>query len=321
MAYEPFAAKAASYSRPVKAGTTWATLCLPFEVSLANQNFRAFKLLSADDVTETVELEEIETNIAAGTPVIIKMKVEKFNELINERTRGILICNPNNPTGYVYTRQEMEQIRDIVKKHDLYLFADEVYREYIYTDEPYTSAMHLEGIENNVILVDSVSKRYSECGIRIGAIITKNTEVRKAVLKFCQARLSPPLMGQIIAEASLEAPESYIEGVQKEYVERRNCLVNGLNQIPGVFSPMPKGAFYTVAKLPVDNAEKFCRWLLEEFSYEGETVMMAPASGFYSTKGAGLDEVRLAYVLCCDELRKALVCLEKGLEAYPGRVK
>ena len=181
--------------------------------------------------------------------------------------------------------------------------------------------MHLEGIENNVILVDSVSKRYSECGIRIGAIITKNTEVRKAVLKFCQARLSPPLMGQIIAEASLEAPESYIEGVQKEYVARRNCLVNGLNQIPGVFSPMPKGAFYTVAKLPVDNAEKFCRWLLEEFSYEGETVMMAPASGFYSTKGAGLDEVRLAYVLCCDELRKALVCLEKALEAYPGRVK
>lgn len=247
--------------------------------------------------------------------------IEEFEKLINDRTRGILICNPNNPTGYVYTRQEMEQIRDIVKKHDLYLFADEVYREYIYTDEPYTSAMHLEGIENNVILVDSVSKRYSECGIRIGAIITKNTEVRKAVLKFCQARLSPPLMGQIIAEASLEAPESYIEGVQKEYVERRNCLVNGLNQIPGVFSPMPKGAFYTVAKLPVDNAEKFCRWLLEEFSYEGETVMMAPASGFYSTKGAGLDEVRLAYVLCCDELRKALVCLEKGLEAYPGRVK
>ena len=247
--------------------------------------------------------------------------VEEFEKLINANTRAILICNPNNPTGYVYTRQEMEQIRDIVKKHDLYLFADEVYREYIYTDEPYTSAMHLEGIENNVILVDSVSKRYSECGIRIGAIITKNTEVRKAVLKFCQARLSPPLMGQIIAEASLEAPESYIEGVQKEYVERRNCLVNGLNQIPGVFSPMPKGAFYTVAKLPVDNAEKFCRWLLEEFSYEGETVMMAPASGFYSTKGAGLDEVRLAYVLCCDELRKALVCLEKGLEAYPGRVK
>ena len=269
-------------------------------------------------VSAGAKIRTIATSIEEGFAL---PKVEKFNELINERTRGILICNPNNPTGYVYTRQEMEQIRDIVKKHDLYLFADEVYREYIYTDEPYTSAMHLEGIENNVILVDSVSKRYSECGIRIGAIITKNTEVRKAVMKFCQARLSPPLMGQIIAEASLEAPESYIEGVQKEYVERRNCLVNGLNQIPGVFSPMPKGAFYTVAKLPVDNAEKFCRWLLEEFSYEGETVMMAPASGFYSTKGAGLDEVRLAYVLCCDELRKALVCLEKGLEAYPGRVK
>ena len=247
--------------------------------------------------------------------------VEEFEKLINANTRAILICNPNNPTGYVYTREEMEQIRDIVKKHDLYLFADEVYREYIYTEEPYTSAMHLEGIENNVILVDSVSKRYSECGIRIGALITKNTEVRKAVMKFCQARLSPPLMGQIIAEASLEAPESYIEGVQKEYVARRNCLVNGLNNIPGVFSPMPKGAFYTVAKLPVDNAEKFCRWLLEEFSYEGETVMMAPASGFYSTKGAGLDEVRLAYVLNCDELRKALVVLENALEAYPGRVK
>ena len=278
----------------------------------AYANYMAFAISAG------AKIRTIATTIEEGFSL---PKVEKFEELINERTRAILICNPNNPTGYVYTRQEMEQIRDIVKKHDLYLFADEVYREYIYTDEPYTSAMHLEGIENNVILVDSVSKRYSECGIRIGAIITKNTEVRKAVLKFCQARLSPPLMGQIIAEASLEAPESYIEGVQQEYVERRNCLVNGLNQIPGVFSPMPKGAFYTVAKLPVDNAEKFCRWLLEEFSYEGETVMMAPASGFYSTKGAGLDEVRLAYVLCCDELRKALVCLEKGLEAYPGRVK
>lgn len=278
----------------------------------AYANYMAFAISAG------AKIRTIATTIEEGFSL---PKVEKFEELINERTRAILICNPNNPTGYVYTRQEMEQIRDIVKKHDLYLFADEVYREYIYTDEPYTSAMHLEGIENNVILVDSVSKRYSECGIRIGAIITKNTEVRKAVLKFCQARLSPPLMGQIIAEASLEAPESYIEGVQQEYVARRNCLVNGLNQIPGVFSPMPKGAFYTVAKLPVDNAEKFCRWLLEEFSYEGETVMMAPASGFYSTKGAGLDEVRLAYVLCCDELRKALVCLEKGLEAYPGRVK
>lgn len=278
----------------------------------AYANYMAFAISAG------AKIRTIATTIEEGFSL---PKVEKFEELINERTRAILICNPNNPTGYVYTRQEMEQIRDIVKKHDLYLFADEVYREYIYTDEPYTSAMHLEGIENNVILVDSVSKRYSECGIRIGAIITKNTEVRKAVLKFCQARLSPPLMGQIIAEASLEAPESYIEGVQQEYVARRNCLVNGLNQIPGVFSPMPKGAFYTVAKLPVDNAEKFCRWLLEEFSYEGETVMMAPASGFYSTKGAGLDEVRLAYVLCCDELRKALVCLEKALEAYPGRVK
>ncbi len=246
--------------------------------------------------------------------------VEEFEKLINPNTRAILICNPNNPTGYVYTRDEMNQLRDLVKKYGLYLFADEVYREYIYTDEPYVSAMHLEGIEQNVVLVDSVSKRYSECGIRIGALITKNTEVRKAVLKFCQARLSPPLMGQIVAEASLDAPDSYFKGVWDEYLMRRNCLVEGLNRIPGVYSPMPKGAFYTVAKLPVDNAEKFCRWCLEEFSYEGETVMMAPASGFYSTPNTGTDQVRLAYVLNCDELRKALVVLEKALEAYPGRI-
>lgn len=246
--------------------------------------------------------------------------VEEFEKLINPNTRAILICNPNNPTGYVYTRDEMNQLRDLVKKYGLYLFADEVYREYIYTDEPYVSAMHLEGIEQNVVLVDSVSKRYSECGIRIGALITKNAEVRKAVLKFCQARLSPPLMGQIVAEASLDAPDSYFKGVWDEYLMRRNCLVEGLNRIPGVYSPMPKGAFYTVAKLPVDNAEKFCRWCLEEFSYEGETVMMAPASGFYSTPNTGTDQVRLAYVLNCDELRKALVVLEKALEAYPGRI-
>ena len=247
-------------------------------------------------------------------------KVEKFEELINERTRAIMICNPNNPTGYLYTRREMNQIRDLVKKYDLYLFSDEVYREYIYTGSPYISACHLEGIQNNVILIDSVSKRYSECGIRIGALITKNEAVRQAVMKFCQARLSPPLIGQIIAEASLDATEDYYRDVYDEYVERRKCLIDGLNLIPGVYSPIPMGAFYTVAKLPVDDSEKFCRWCLESFEYEGETIMMAPASGFYTTPGIGYNEVRLAYVLKKKDLEKALTILKKALEVYPGRV-
>ena len=246
-------------------------------------------------------------------------KVEKFEELINDKTRAIMICNPNNPTGYLYTRREMNQIRDLVKKYDLYLFSDEVYREYIYTGSPYISAMHLTGIEDNVILIDSVSKRYSECGIRVGALITHNSEVRKAVMKFCQARLSPPLIGQIIAEASLDAPEEYYRNVYDEYVERRKCLIDGLNRIPGVYSPIPMGAFYTVAQLPVDDSEKFCSWCLEEFNYEGETVMMAPASGFYTTHGAGCNQVRLAYVLKKEDLRRALVVLAKALEAYPGK--
>ena len=248
-------------------------------------------------------------------------KVEKFEELINPKTRAILICNPTNPTGYLYTRREMNQIRDMVKKHDLYLFSDEVYREYIYTGSPYISACHLEGIEQNVVLIDSVSKRYSECGIRIGALITKNKEVRKAVMKFCQARLSPPLIGQIAAEASLDAPEEYSRDVYDEYVERRKCLIDGLNRIPGVYSPIPMGAFYTVAKLPVDDSEKFCRWCLEKFSYENETVMMAPASGFYTTPGAGRNQVRIAYVLNKEDLRKALIVLRKALEQYPGRAE
>ena len=246
-------------------------------------------------------------------------KVEQFEELINDRTRAIMICNPNNPTGYLYTRREMNQIRDLVKKYDLYLFSDEVYREYIYTGSPYISAMHLEGIEQNVILIDSVSKRYSECGIRIGALITKNERVRKAVMKFCQARLSPPLIGQIVAEASLDASEDYMRSVYDEYVERRKCLIDGLNRIPGVYSPIPMGAFYTVAKLPVDDSEKFCRWCLQEFSYEGATVMTAPAAGFYTTPGAGINQVRIAYVLKTEDLKKALLVLRKALEAYPGR--
>ena len=247
-------------------------------------------------------------------------KVEKFEELINSRTRAIMICNPNNPTGYLYTRREMNQIRDLVKKYDLYLFLDEVYREYIYTGSPYISVFHLDGIERNTVLIDSVSKRYSECGIRIGCLITKNKEIRQAVMKFCQARLSPPLIGQIVAEASLDAPEEYYRDVYDEYVERRKVLIDGLNRIPGVYSPIPMGAFYTMAQLPVDDSEKFCRWCLEEFEYEGETVMMAPGAGFYTTPGAGQNQVRIAYVLKKEDLERALVVLRKALEAYPGRV-
>ena len=242
--------------------------------------------------------------------------IEKFEEQITPKTKAILICNPNNPTGYLYTKQEMRKIRDLVKKYKLYLFSDEVYREFIYTKAPYISAFHLEGIEENVVLLDSVSKRYSECGIRIGALITKNKAVREAVMKFCQARLSPPLIGQVIAEASLSTPAEYMEEVYDEYLSRRNFLVDGLNRIPGVFSPTPMGTFYTMARLPVDNAERFCKWCLTDFSYEGQTVMLAPGSGFYSDPEDGVDEVRLAYVLNKDDLGKALVVLQKALEAY-----
>lgn len=242
--------------------------------------------------------------------------IEKFEALINERTKGIMICNPNNPTGYLYSRAEMNQIKHLVQKHDLYLFSDEVYREFIYTGSPYISACHLVGIEDNVVLIDSVSKRYSECGIRIGALITKNKELRKTVMKFCQARLSPPLLGQLVAEASLEADPEYNRDVYEEYVERRKYLVDKLNQIPGVYTPIPMGAFYTVARLPVDDADKFCEWCLSDFEYEGQTIFMAPASGFYTTPGKGKDEVRLAYVLNKDDLEKALTVLEKALEAY-----
>ena len=273
----------------------------------AYANYMAFAV-SAGAVIKTVT-STIETGFALPP-------VEEFEKLITERTKAILICNPNNPTGYLYTRAEMNQIRDLVKKYDLYLFSDEVYREFIYTGSPYISALNLDGIENNVVLVDSVSKRYSECGIRIGALVTRNADVRRAVMKFCQARLSPPLLGQIVAEESIEGTEDYAVEVYEEYVERRKCLVDGLNRIPGVYSPIPMGAFYTVAKLPVDDADKFCEWCLSDFSYEGETVMMAPASGFYSTPGMGRDEVRIAYVLKKDDLLRALFILEKALEAY-----
>lgn len=245
--------------------------------------------------------------------------VEEFERLITPRTKGILICNPNNPTGYLYTMKEMLQIRDLVKKHDLFLFSDEVYREFCYTGAPYISAFHLPGIEEQVVLIDSVSKRYNECGIRIGALITKNKELKANVMKFCQARLSPPLLGQIVAEASIDTPPEYMLETYNEYVERRKFLVDRINRIPGCYTPIPMGAFYTVVRLPVDDAEKFCIWCLTEFQYENQTIFMAPASGFYATEGMGLDEVRMAYVLNREELAHAMDVLEKALEAYPGR--
>ncbi len=245
--------------------------------------------------------------------------VEKFEELITPRTKGILICNPNNPTGYLYTMKEMLQIRDLVKKYDLFLFSDEVYREFCYTGAPYISAFHLPGIEEQVVLIDSVSKRYNECGIRIGALITKHPQLKTNVMKFCQARLSPPLLGQIVAEASIDTPAEYMLETYNEYVERRKFLIDELNKIPGCYTPIPMGAFYTVVKLPVDDADKFCQWCLRDFNLDGETVFMAPASGFYTTPGMGKDEVRMAYVLNKEDLARAMKVLAAALQAYPGR--
>ena len=247
--------------------------------------------------------------------------IDDIERLVTPKTKGILICNPNNPSGYLYTRKEMNQIRDLVLKHDLFLFSDEVYREFIYTGSPYISAFHLEGIEDHVVLIDSVSKRYSECGIRIGALLTKNKQVHDSVMKFCQARLSPPLIGQIVAEASLDASREYSMRTYEEYIERRNCLVDMLNKIPGVYSPIPMGAFYTVARLPIDDSDRFCAWLLDEFNYEGQTVMLAPASGFYTDGNRGRDEVRISYTLCKEELKKALKVLEEALKVYPVRTR
>ncbi|MDE7475156.1 MAG: pyridoxal phosphate-dependent aminotransferase [Duncaniella sp.] len=245
--------------------------------------------------------------------------VEKFEELITPRTKGILICNPNNPTGYLYTMKEMLQIRDLVKKYDLFLFSDEVYREFCYTGAPYISAFHLPGIEEQVVLIDSVSKRYNECGIRIGALITKHPQLKTNVMKFCQARLSPPLLGQIVAEASIDTPSEYMLETYNEYVERRKFLIDELNKIPGCYTPIPMGAFYTVVKLPVDDADKFCQWCLRDFNLDGETIFMAPASGFYTTPGMGKDEVRMAYVLKKEDLARAMKILAAALKAYPGR--
>lgn len=245
--------------------------------------------------------------------------VEKFRELITPRTRAILICNPNNPTGYLYTEQELEALRSLVLEHDLYLISDEVYREFCYTGSPAISALSLKGVEENVIVVDSVSKRYNECGIRIGCVVTRNAALRTAMMKFAQARLSPPLLGQLVAQESIDTSKAYLQATYDEYIARRNFLVEGLNAIPGVFSPMPNGAFYTVASLPVEDADAFCRWCLTDFEYEGATVFMAPASGFYSTPGTGLNQVRVAYVLEIPELARALDVLAHALEAYRAR--
>ena len=258
-------------------------------------------------------IKPVKTNIENGFKL---PSVEEFEKQITDKTRAILICNPNNPTGYLYTKQEMMQIRDLVKKYDLYLFSDEVYREFIYTKRPYISAFHLDGIEDRVILIDSVSKRYSLCGVRIGALITKNKEVHQAVMKFCQARLSPPLIGQVIAESSLATPREYLEDVYDEYLSRRNFLIDQLNQIPGVFAPTPMGAFYVMVHLPVDDTDKFCQWCLTDFQYEGQTVIMAPGSGFYTNPEDGRQQVRMAYILNKEDLAKAVLVLRKALEAY-----
>lgn len=246
--------------------------------------------------------------------------ISEFEKLITPKTKAILICNPNNPTGYLYSKEELMELTKLVLKHDLFLFADEVYREFCYDGKKHFSVLNIEGLENNVIVVDSVSKRFSMCGARIGALITRNKEVMETAMKFAQARLSPPTFGQIASEAALDVPEEYFEKVSAEYVSRRNLMVDELNKMEGVLCPKPGGAFYAIARLPIDDADKFCQWLLESFSYKNQTVMLAPASGFYSTKGLGKDEVRLAYVLNKEELKAAMECLKAALEQYPGRV-
>jgi aspartate aminotransferase len=242
--------------------------------------------------------------------------IAEFQKLITPKTKGIMICNPGNPTGYLYSKEELELLKELVVKYDLFLFSDEVYKEFCYDGAEYTSVMHLTGADNNIILLDSISKRYSACGARIGALITKNAEVMQAALKFAQARLSPPTFGQVGAEAAIDTPQSYFDNVNKEYTARRNFVIEALNKIPGVFCPMPKGAFYCIARLPIDDADKFCQWLLESFSYQNQTIMLAPATGFYSTPGSGKNEVRIAYVLNLEALNNAMICLEKALIEY-----
>lgn len=247
--------------------------------------------------------------------------ITEFEKVITPKTKAIIICNPNNPTGYLYSKEELEVLRDIALKYDLYLFADEVYREFCYDGKEHFSVMHLEGLEEHVVLIDSVSKRYSACGVRIGAMISKNKELMATAMKFAQARLSPPSFGQVAAEAAIETPDSYFENVMKEYLARRNVVVESINKMEGAYCPNPTGAFYVVAKLPIDDSDIFCQWLLEDFNYNNETVMLAPATGFYATKGQGMDEVRISYVLNVDDLKGSMKCLEEALKVYPGRIK
>ena len=245
--------------------------------------------------------------------------IEEFEKLITPNTKAILICNPSNPTGYLYSKEELETLRDIVIKHDLFLFADEVYREFVYDGNEHHSVLNIEGLDQNAIIIDSTSKRYSMCGIRVGCIVSKNKEVMATALKFAQARLSPPTFGQIAGQAALDTPQSYFDQVSAEYVSRRDLLVEGLNKIDGVICPKPKGAFYAIAQLPIDDSDKFAQWLLEDFDLNGETVMIAPAKGFYSTPNTGKDQVRIAYVLSKHSLQRAIECLSEALKIYPGR--
>lgn len=247
--------------------------------------------------------------------------ISEFEKLITPKTKAIMICNPSNPTGYLYTKDELEKLRDLVKKHDLWFFSDEVYREFCYDGQEYHSVMNLKGIEQNVVMLDSISKRYSACGARIGALVSRNKDLMATALKFAQARLSPPTFGQVAAEAAIDTPDEYFVKVKSEYVKRRDFVVKSLNEMDGVFCPKPSGAFYCIARLPIDNADKFCQWLLEDFSYEKETVMLAPATGFYSRPDLGTDEVRIAYVLNLNDLAKAMKCLSEALKVYPGKTK
>lgn len=273
-------------------------------------NYNGFSC--AANVTVKPIISSIETGFALPP-------ISEFEKVITPKTKGIMICNPGNPTGYLYTKEELLALRDLVKKYDLFLLSDEVYREFCYDGKEYFSVMQLEGIDNNVILLDSISKRYSACGARVGALISKNKEVMASALKFAQARLSPPSYAQIGAEAALDTEQSYFDKVKTEYIARRDYVIEALNKIPGVFCPKPSGAFYCIARLPIDNSDKFCQWLLEDFNYQSQTVMMAPATGFYSTPGAGTNEVRLAYVLNLTDLKNAMKCLEEALKVYPGR--
>ena len=274
-------------------------------------NYNAFAL------TAGVKVAPITARIRDGFAL---PPINEFEKVITPRTRAIMVCNPNNPTGYLYSRNELEQLRDLVLKYDLYLFADEVYREFCYGGEEHFSVMKLAGLDEHAVMMDSVSKRYSECGVRIGALVTRNKRIIQSALKYAQARLSPPSLGQVVGEASLKTPASYFADVYNEYIARRDYVIDALNRIPGVFTPKPKGAFYAIVQLPIDDSDRFCQWLLEEFSYENQTVMLAPASGFYATEGLGKNEARIAYVLKIDDLVNAVQCLEEALKIYPGRI-